>query len=261
MILSIIIPTFNRAELILKTLDSIVNQSYRKYEIVIIDDASKDNTREIIDIYKNNNFDNEIIYSCLDKNLGPNVAKNLGIKLSKGDYLIFLDSDDTFPSNETLIEIKNEIVKFNSPELIMFPSNYRKSVTLKKSKKKQLNFIQFFKNPNIGECLPVVKKGAILKNMFFDHLRGGEGLTWQLITKESNDIILSSVIARNYDNVSTDRLSVLNKTNIDRILKIHQMTIKVLFNDFLKSNKAGLFILLMKIIYYKFLLLRPFLKR
>ena len=129
MILSIIIPTFNRAELILKTLDSIVNQSYRKYEIIIIDDASKDNTREIIDIYKNNNFDNEIIYSCLDKNLGPNVAKNLGIKLSKGDYLIFLDSDDTFPSNETLIEIKNEIVKFNSPELIMFPSNYRKSVT------------------------------------------------------------------------------------------------------------------------------------
>jgi len=96
LLFSIIIPTFNRASLISKTLDSVNAQTYRPIEIIIVDDGSVDNTRERVALWKKRlTKDSKVsVRYCWQKNMGPGAARNLGIAESLGRYLMFLDSDD-----------------------------------------------------------------------------------------------------------------------------------------------------------------------
>lgn len=88
--ISIVIPTFNRAHLIKKAIESVLSQTFEDFEIIIVDDGSTDNTSEII----NNLQDERINYIKLEKNSGSCAARNKGIKISKGEWIAFLDSDD-----------------------------------------------------------------------------------------------------------------------------------------------------------------------
>ena len=86
---SVIIPTYNRADIILETIESVFNQTYQNFEIVIVDDGSSDNTKEVIE-----NLKNPRIKYIYQKNSGPSAARNNGIKNAKGELIAFLDSDD-----------------------------------------------------------------------------------------------------------------------------------------------------------------------
>jgi len=87
---SIVVPVYNTANYLNKCIGSILNQSYDNYEIIVINDGSTDNSKEILEEYKAN----KKITIITQKNKGLSVARNNGIKKSKGDYIIFLDSDD-----------------------------------------------------------------------------------------------------------------------------------------------------------------------
>lgn len=88
---SVIIPTYNREKILCEIIDFVINQTYRQYEIIIIDDGSTDNTYEKI---KNKIHSNNYINYYRQENSGVSSARNLGAKKSIGNYLIFLDSDD-----------------------------------------------------------------------------------------------------------------------------------------------------------------------
>ncbi len=88
---SIIIPTYNRAKLITKTIESVLMQTFTDFELLIIDDGSTDNTREIINGFK----DSRVRYIC-QENKERGAARNNGIHQSRGTYISFLDSDDLF---------------------------------------------------------------------------------------------------------------------------------------------------------------------
>ena len=90
--LSIIIPTYNEEECIRKCIESLLDQSYKNYEIIVVDDGSTDKTREII-----RKFKNIMLIKGLHK--GPGFSRNLGVKNSKGDILIFVDADMEFPKD------------------------------------------------------------------------------------------------------------------------------------------------------------------
>lgn len=90
-LISIIVPVYNTQDYLDKCLTSIINQTYKNIEIIIIDDGSTDNSKEIIKKYINN--DNRILY-YYQKNSGVGIARNKGIDLSKGNYITFIDSDD-----------------------------------------------------------------------------------------------------------------------------------------------------------------------
>lgn len=90
---SIIIPTYNRASVINETIESVLNQDYPEWEVLIIDDHSTDNTEEIIRPYSEKDARIKFIKNTEGKK-GACSCRNLGIELSSGDYLIFLDSDD-----------------------------------------------------------------------------------------------------------------------------------------------------------------------
>jgi glycosyltransferase involved in cell wall biosynthesis len=88
--ISIIIPSYNRSALLHRTLTSVFEQTFLPYEIIVVDDGSIDNTSEMLQ----NNFP-QVTY-LYQKNTGVSSARNLGIKHSRGDWIAFLDSDDTW---------------------------------------------------------------------------------------------------------------------------------------------------------------------
>lgn len=105
---SVIIPTYNRAPLILKTIDTVLNQSYEDFELLIIDDGSTDNTEEII----GQRHSKKIKYFKIN-NSERAAARNFGVLNSQGNYVTFLDSDDILythylrNANESLTHFKH----------------------------------------------------------------------------------------------------------------------------------------------------------
>ena len=100
---SIVLPTYNRANLIGRGIDSIINQSYKNWELIIVDYGSTYNTKEILkpylDTIKN-------IKYHFHSNRGVAITMNMGIKLSTGDYITFLGSDDEYMNNHLDLRVK-----------------------------------------------------------------------------------------------------------------------------------------------------------
>ena len=95
--ISILMPTYNDADTIKETLDSVFQQTYKDWEIIIVDDGSTDNTKKVIEQYKkNNDKDNRIIY-VKQKNADQLNAILNGINYITGDYISILHSDDLLP--------------------------------------------------------------------------------------------------------------------------------------------------------------------
>ena len=91
-LVSIITPTFNCAQFIAETIESVMAQTYTNWEMIIVDDCSTDNTKEIVESYSDK--DSRIKYFCLKENSGAAVARTEAMRLAEGDYMAFLDSDD-----------------------------------------------------------------------------------------------------------------------------------------------------------------------
>lgn len=87
---SVIIPTYNRAHVIARAVQSVLEQTYANFELLVVDDGSTDDTKQIIEYAE----DDRIRYICLEKNGGASHARNVGIQMAECEYIAFLDSDD-----------------------------------------------------------------------------------------------------------------------------------------------------------------------
>ena len=101
-LVSVIIPTFNRSYCIKKAIDSVLSQTFKDFELIIIDNYSTDETEEIISGYKNE----KIIYEKFNNNGVIASSRNRGINLSKSKYIAFLDSDDWWKKNKLKLSIQ-----------------------------------------------------------------------------------------------------------------------------------------------------------
>lgn len=99
---SIITPTYNCGNFIAKTIESVLSQTYSNWEMIIVDDCSTDNTKEIVSRYS----DKRIQYHCLERNNGAAVARNEALRLAKGRFIAFLDSDDLWTPEKLERQIK-----------------------------------------------------------------------------------------------------------------------------------------------------------
>lgn len=88
--ISVIIPTYNRAKKVVRAIESVLRQTYRDYEIIVFDDGSTDNTKEVVRAIN----DNRLVYISGNKNRGAGAARNEGVRYAQGKYIAFLDSDD-----------------------------------------------------------------------------------------------------------------------------------------------------------------------
>lgn len=91
-LVSVVIPTYNRAEMLKRAIKSVLDQGYDNLEILVIDDGSTDDTGEVVRSFN----DERIVFHPLQSNKGVSAARNEGIKLASGEYIAFLDSDDEY---------------------------------------------------------------------------------------------------------------------------------------------------------------------
>ncbi len=117
--ISIIIPTYNRADFVVQTVESVLKQSFSNYEIIVVNDGSTDNTDEVLAPYLS--LPNFRYFS--QENSGRSTARNLGIKNSRGEWLLFLDSDDML-FEDALSFLSNKRREY--PEVKMIGGTYVK---------------------------------------------------------------------------------------------------------------------------------------
>ncbi len=99
-IVSVIIPTFNRSHLLEKALNSVLTQTFRDFEVIVVDDASTDDTANLLGKYPT------LKLIILPENKGVSYARNRGIELAKGHYICFLDSDDLWEPKKLAVQTK-----------------------------------------------------------------------------------------------------------------------------------------------------------
>jgi glycosyltransferase involved in cell wall biosynthesis len=100
-LISVIMPTYNRGELISKAIASVLNQTYKNFELIIVDDGSEDDTRSVIEAMG----DSRIVY-LRQENQGVSAARNTGLNAATGDYVAYIDSDNEWRSNYLEFSLK-----------------------------------------------------------------------------------------------------------------------------------------------------------
>lgn len=120
---SIIIPNYNNAPFLEKNLTSVLNQSFKDYEIIFIDDCSSDDSVNIVtQIYKKyEDISVKKILLTPSKKVWNGGGRNLGVAAASGQYLLFLDSDDWFLHSEIFKHLYDFIIANNCPDLIRLP--------------------------------------------------------------------------------------------------------------------------------------------
>ena len=158
----VILPNYNKAEFLEESINSVISQSYKNWKLFIIDDGSKDSSKDIIFKYaKNKNI--KVLF--LKKNKGVAFCRNLGIRLSNSKYIAFIDSDDFWNKN-----------KLSEQIFFMEESNYEFTYTnytpfISKNKEKifkrtvfspnSFNFHEFIHDTSIGMSSIIIKRSAI----------------------------------------------------------------------------------------------------
>ena len=113
--ISIIVPVYNVEKYLKECIESLINQTYKDLEILLIDDGSKDNSGKICDEYANKDKRIKVIHQ---ENSGVSKTRNYGIELATGDYVMFVDSDDWLEENTCELLIKE--IKTQNKDMIIF---------------------------------------------------------------------------------------------------------------------------------------------
>jgi len=143
-LISIIMPTYNREKMIIEAIDSVLKQTYKYFEIIIIDDCSPDNTEKLIkETYGKNE---KVKYYKNDKNSGAGISRKNGYLKSNGKFLIFMDDDDYLTDNEFFEKAMN--IFHNSKEELSFvtANSFIKYENTGEMEKKPLNINGFVDN-------------------------------------------------------------------------------------------------------------------
>lgn len=113
--ISVVIPVYNASKTIVSTINSILNQTYKVSEIILVDDGSSDDTSSIIENVFEEYLKSNFIVLIKKKNEGPSIARNLGVEIAKNEWIAFLDSDDQWLHNkiekQTIFIERNQNVK------------------------------------------------------------------------------------------------------------------------------------------------------
>jgi teichuronic acid biosynthesis glycosyltransferase TuaG len=184
-LVSIITPSYKSAKLIAQTIESVISQTYKNWEMLIVDDVSPDNSNEIIEEYCKKY--NRIKLIKLEKNGGPAVARNKAIEEAKGRYIAFLDADDLWYANklEKQIEFmnkKNLALTYSSYDLMDEEGNDLGSFNTKS----KVTYSDLLKTNSIG-CLTAIYDTKIIgKVLMPDIIKRQDYGLWLKILKKTD---------------------------------------------------------------------------
>tara|TARA_Y100001970_G_scaffold41512_1_gene51347 strand:- start:34590 stop:35363 length:774 start_codon:yes stop_codon:yes gene_type:complete len=163
----IIIPNFNKAKFLDECIQSVIQQSYSNWKLFIIDDASKDNSINILKKYENME---KITIVKLKKNKGPAFCRNLGMRLSKSKYISFLDSDDIWTKDKLRKQIDFMIkhnYDFTYTDYLPFFHNINNKIFKKKTNlKKSFTYEEFILNSSINSSTMIINRNIVFNYKF-----------------------------------------------------------------------------------------------
>lgn len=243
-LISVIINVYNGEKFIKKCLDSVVNQTYKNLEILIINDGSTDNTLKICESYKDKRI--KIINQ---NNKGLALSRNVGIKHSKGEYLYFVDSDDFIESdtieylynlckkNNTLISTSNVITIYDY-DFIEKKCEEKISII---STKEMLKRILLRKSGAVETWNKLIKKKLFIDNLFEDRIINDMALTHKLIMK--TDKIACSNVTKYYylrhgENITSKEPSLERMMDEYNVSLERYSYIKNVYPDFVENDFA-----------------------
>lgn len=183
-LVSVIIPVYNDEKYLERTLESVLAQSYRPIEIVLVDDQSKDGSAEIIKKYQETHP--EIVYYLQEQNMGAGHARNKALELARGQYVAFLDADDLWKPEKInkqveLLKEKNGAFCFTAIEMIDGNDNVIKT---KRSVKPEIDYSFLLSNTMIPTSGVLIDR--VIKGDFRMHLRRGgqDYATWLRLLRD-----------------------------------------------------------------------------
>ena len=182
-LVSIIIPYYKKKKYIQQTLKSILNQKYKKFEVLIVYDDDDKSDLEFLKTLKKK--DNRIKLVINSKNIGAGMSRNKAIKLSKGQYLAFIDSDDLWHPDKLKIQlnfmIKNKILISHSSYNIIDKNN----IKIGYRDARIIGYKDLIKSCDVGLSTVIIK--TILKNKYFAKLKTKEDyILWLKLTKDKH---------------------------------------------------------------------------
>ena len=157
-LVSVITPAYNCAEYIDECIESVLNQTYQNWEMLIVDDKSTDNTQSIVESYAKK--DHRIKLFNQEKNAGAATARNKALELSQGRFVAFLDSDDTWKPNK--LERQLEFMLENKYGFTFTSFEFMSVKPLDKKKifrvPEKINYNQYLRNTIIGNLTVIMDK-------------------------------------------------------------------------------------------------------
>ncbi|WP_423188923.1 glycosyltransferase family 2 protein [Alkalibacterium sp. f15] len=212
--ISIIIPVYNLENYLKRTIDSIMEQSYDNWELIMVDDGSKDDSLAIIKEYSAKHSNIRFISQS---NAGPGLARQKGLDVAEGEYILFVDGDDLLPQNT--LEKYVDIIKTHSPDVVSGGFlELRRDKNMSKIKRIptlegyysenefRKNFSDF-ESVNIKSlCFRIYKKDFIHKNniSFSNHYMGEDAIFNFKTYAVLSDIYITKDIVYIYDRTRED---------------------------------------------------------
>jgi glycosyltransferase involved in cell wall biosynthesis len=220
-LVSIIVTTRNRSELLQKCLTSVICQTYKKLEIIVVDDASSDQTHDVIKAFQK--IDNRILTLATKHPMGANVCRNKAIRLSNGDYIAGIDDDDEFLHFriETLIKEYDDSYAFiTSNNLVVsdVETNWVSNIP------RRVSIDQMMHNNIVMNQGLIEKKRIIAVGLYDEELTACQDYDmWMRLMLKYGDVkVLKQVtqIINQYQNVL--RISTNSKTKKNGYLKFYK---------------------------------------
>ncbi len=230
-LISVIIPTYNRKNFLQIAVKSVLAQTYKNFELIIVDDGSTDETDKLIE-----KFNDSRIKYIYQKNRGPAKARNTGIKLAKGDYIAFLDSDDRWKKEKLQIQFTE---MENHPQYMLSHTEeiwYRNGKILNPKKKHKKNhgdiFLQSLKLCAISMSTVMVRKELFNKISLYDEkLEVCEDYDMWLRITANYPVLLINIPLTLKEGGHADQLShkyfgmdKFRIYSIEKIIKSHKLT-------------------------------------
>lgn len=165
-LVTIIIPTFNRAGMVGEAIDSVLTQDFLNFELIVVDDGSTDGTREILNLYR------EQIRVCHQPNRGVSAARNTGIRMAKGQWIALLDSDDLWLPEKLGVQV-NFVQSHPQALICQTEEIWQRNGLRVNPKKKHQKLSGMIYEPSLELCLVspsavMIKKELLDEIGFFD---------------------------------------------------------------------------------------------
>jgi glycosyltransferase involved in cell wall biosynthesis len=207
-LISVVIPTFNRAHLIQDTLDSILAQTYQNWECLVIDDGSTDNTSEILEEYIANDKRFKFFKRTETYLSGGNGARNYGLDLAQGDFIVFFDSDDKMTEDHLQVKVdlinsgdfdfgitRTKYFNYTNKNIDRYYNFTSKDITKENYILQKLNWL----------TLDVIIKASIAKSIRFnENIKIGQEYNFfcKLVCITTKGVFLNKVVSlrRHHDN-------------------------------------------------------------